>query len=647
MILFWWSIFLFFCFSASCSAEAPPVHQSLSQGRVEVLEPECKKVHPPTSIHLKDGRTVDAPPYLNGKLPPFWAQEYVGADLARDFLKQKIGLRTVRVGLIDSGSKNYFSESSLTPDARFSELKGGFKLDHGSMVASLINGETPIGASETARLSLVILNYGDEGDEVGQKSFDLVKESPPEIMNASLSFFNREADRKPKITSQSLEPIARRTVLVKSAGNGYPREISGVEGAIFVGSISPLGFPSGYSQDGPNVDVVAPADEFVTSLKSTIISTPPEVRRQMPHPFGKTSAAVPMVTGALSNVLALVPGLSTNELRILLRKSAVALPGVVYSAGMLNSYKLVRIADRLRENKSFIQSTNESYRRQVLSAPDLYDFSAEASDLMSSIKLDQDSKTTEDTLRRAFLLNPGDHRVRIALASQFQCSHTKYNALFLNSFDSNDGLNKAIDAGLEDKDPNLKASAVRALAKLGPQGKPKFEKMMQALLSEQSFPPGQALPQAIIGTARSIYADAGANNALGSHSIEILSKLVEKGASTWELFQALIHIPEKEKGLIMERLISVRSKIYDPIREALIQMQPVGPKTLELLISKGSERVREGVLELFEELSRAKEEDIDWKMYQSILESLKNSFPDGYKKTKSQELIRQLSLKSK
>lgn len=576
------------------------------------------------SVRLRDGKIAEVKPFFAGKLSPFWAQEYVGSDLAREFLSGCESKRTVRIGLMDYGDKRQFPPYLVTENALVvphpDPLASNF---HARWVGGLIIGEFPIGTSETGKFALLnfLLSSGQDKD-----SLSLVRAAKPEVINASISEVVRDWKITPLFHTKEFEPIARETILIKSSGNSFPQAITQVEGAIHLGSLSPLGFESGFSQSDEHLDILAPADLFTTTIGPITISDEKTHRsigfEYVPSTFGRTSAASPIVTGAVANVLALIPGLSGAEVKILLRNTSIPLEGGRGPVGMLNAYKLVRVAERLARDPSFLGEGSEG-RMKRLSDRALYDFRSVAERLFETLGEKPDVQTALKSLRRAFLLDPENGPVRQRLIENYRALKQPYHARFLESL-SKEGLEESINTGLSEEDPNLKASALRALAKEGMEGKTRFEEAVDKVMQSEKLPVEPGLAQAIVGTARIYENESIPANAIGARGRKLLVQLLIKGSERYDLLQSFLQIPEEEKREIIESLLAIPSDTLrkEIVYDAVVRMRPVSPRTLELVAAAPTKREKTSVLDLLQELKDDENETLKFSNYRYLLETL-------------------------
>ena len=242
---------------------------------------------------------------------------------------------------------------------------------------------------------------------------------------------------------RSLSPFS---ILVVGAGNGYDTPLlpytakaSRDFNAIIVGSLTPDGRRSRFSQQGEEVHIMAPADYPQTSVN----------RAGDLKSFGGTSGATPLVTGSLAGFEWLSGYHPTSkEAKILLEKTAIP---TRYSkdnprtngVGMVNAYKLGMVGKRLKkicgQNKSCIKG-------KIYYDPSIYSFPEDSSlpealdqafpecrsdaciDSGSSEGLCKDTEALFKRLRKAVLLNPSNGELWRYLACIYKSSGLDENA---------------------------------------------------------------------------------------------------------------------------------------------------------------------------------------------------------------------------
>ena len=324
------------------------------------------------------------PPPVEGEYwDVFWAQHYVGADLLREELKQQ-NIRNddlySLVGIWDAPYKN-----------------------HGEYVSQIIAGP---------RASAVIpINDPLPFQMPFQRMINLFRrEDYPSYINYSMRW---DLTMSPITSYLSTRGV---TFVIAAGNHKMPLSLSLTETslnkkAIVVSSLTPLGFPSKFTGYGA-VTVSAPSNNSIRSYDYEGNATF----------FGGTSGATSLVTGTLAGFTLLSRHhLTVRQADYLLRKTAIPLPRLprkhLLGAGMLNAYKIGRVALRIREQ---CQRDPSGFRRDeclsnLLESKQTYHFSEmsdrffrEAQASFEETSSVDDCKKTEafSNLRRAFLLNP-------------------------------------------------------------------------------------------------------------------------------------------------------------------------------------------------------------------------------------------------
>lgn len=276
----------------------------------------------------------------DGRLTPFWAQEYIGADLAKESMRELTGTSRVPFAVYDLGFEKQFIHLSF--DIPVDVAMNGrrpIRGNHGTSVANLINGSGMMSVSENV-------------------DYVQLKNVSPAIYYSTAVNELKEMENKPWIISNSMG-WASETVLglakevdqmgviwVMAAGNEHPQKIVEYERlapVISVGSYSPRGLQTLYSQESDQLDILAPADDYQASLDGF----GKEVL------FGATSGATPLVSGSIANAKALIPTLTRAEIETIMKKTAVKSLHSLYSkenkAGLFNAYKMFRVVKRLKD----------------------------------------------------------------------------------------------------------------------------------------------------------------------------------------------------------------------------------------------------------------------------------------------------------
>ncbi len=392
----------------------------------------------------KAWRSQNAPPLMNGQLSPFWAQEYTGAILARDFVKSfpLDQLSIPKVGVVDLGfipwdiDQNRLAEklAKRMDKVNFSHSSGTY---HGQSVAQIILGSSPLGFSEIGDLDIVSpLDDGRSADELMGNAAALMSQSA-DLINISM-----EMGGNGDVAYKAINDAAKNgKIFVLAIGNSFPFDASSNQKnttAIRVGSLSPIGNASWFSNESTSIDILAPSDAYVLSVASK--NDGKTLAR-----FGGTSGAAPQVTGSIANVLALVPKLTIEDLKTLLKATALKTLNADEriqrnGAGTLNAYKLVRVAALMKQDK--IHALAPDARRVAILQIAGQDFSKEFSDsaqLVEQELLDENihcdrRKARYSEVQKRFLLSESPHMAH-ALSKFYRQLGYSVNSLFYDSFD--------------------------------------------------------------------------------------------------------------------------------------------------------------------------------------------------------------------
>ena len=298
-----------------------------------------------SDINIKTcGLISDKQNLMGGKLSDYWAQELIGSDLLKEEL-----------------------EKNPTPKIEnWILVLDGEKIEHNILVQNLISDEGQHSVlPKLKNISFFNLDRGDETDYQEGKGhkqaiseyeinfpgdyFFGYKKRPPSFINNSMSW---EENKNIYEVFKSFSSSLSRTIVITTSGNKFPYKLDSLTSkasknfnAILVGSFSPKGFVSQFSQSDEEVSILAPSDKWITSAGKK-----GKYRR-----FGGTSGSAPLVTGSLAGFEWLSGYHPTaQEAKILLEKTALPTlhsheKPLRNGAGLLNSYKLGEIAKRLRK----------------------------------------------------------------------------------------------------------------------------------------------------------------------------------------------------------------------------------------------------------------------------------------------------------
>lgn len=406
-----------------------------------------------------------------GKLTYCWAQEAIGVPEAHSLLKSFGDYTTPRIGIFDVG----FEVSKLIEQVRLStELtnhlhlstpptdapqivqdvyyidtvlrqmgldreerdtllsvyyfrnKTGRKARHGTAVAQLLTGKSPLGVSAHGEIDFLFLLLKShpvvvdrEGGKVTLSIEDaiyrlgLVIDSLPDIVNQSASFDPSGMMFAPPEIQAQYAKIVQKTLFVTSAGNGFPEPIDSgkrelFEKIIIVCSIKPSGDISSFSPYNDKTTICAPSN-------TRFLQTTGEGEETA---FGGTSGASPLVTGALADVMSILPTLTVSEARQMLQKTAIISRD---NTAILNYYKLIEVAIKLA-------NIGWPEHREQIFTDDLYDFTAESHQYLASDDVSEEQAFAN--LRRAFFLQPDNSRAREKLAEIYAQAGYETQALF-------------------------------------------------------------------------------------------------------------------------------------------------------------------------------------------------------------------------
>ncbi|MYE07183.1 MAG: S8 family serine peptidase [Oligoflexia bacterium] len=222
--------------------------------------------------------------------------------------------------------------------------------------------------------------------------------------------------------------ISPPSLVVTAAGNYAPKrpdldphKVKGSKefGAIVVGSVSPYGNRSDFSQSGEEVAIMAPSNREITSAD----------KNGNYRKFSGTSGATPLVTGALG-AFTLLAGYQPTaaEAKLLLKKTAIPLRTnnanpKKNGPGMLNAYKLGMVGKKLRKECG----TDIACFKRLIGQDSTYEFPEEEGVMETVKRAFPECSTTEnqcreksnscedktaafETLRKALFLNPSSDK---------------------------------------------------------------------------------------------------------------------------------------------------------------------------------------------------------------------------------------------
>ena len=217
-------------------------------------------------------------------LSDFWAQEMIGADLLREEIKKNSPLkRKSFIAVLDS-EKPIFENEKENPDYK----------PHAPFVKNLISHEGPQAVlPELNQEQLLFVQADKSSDYVFEDSNEqkILAAASPSFINISMEWAKHN-----EVVYKKFKSLSPPSVVVTSTGNKFPspierqkRKASKDFDAVLVGSLSPSGFVSEFSQSSEEVHILAPSDEYITSFYEGDLAT-----------FRGTSGATALVTGSLA-----------------------------------------------------------------------------------------------------------------------------------------------------------------------------------------------------------------------------------------------------------------------------------------------------------------------------------------------------------
>lgn len=412
---------------------------------------------------------------IQKQLSPFWGQELVGSDLAIQALRPIEGkLDAVKYGdienfdvnsmpagrvataLIDKVKKKAQEEKKYFEPKEY-ELALDGATNHGTLANNLVVGTFPIGTSLNAVYTVANTGIRMNADRAALGD---------DMIDKKVSIFGTSMLAENLYDGELIKKLREKNVVVvMAAGNDYPKtpHQEQTDKAIVVGSLSPIGVMSYFSSELKDVTIAAPSDGHITSSYKNKF-----------HDFSGTSGARPVVTGAVANIVSLLPGVTQNEIKALLVRSAIQTanardPKKSNGAGMLNAYKMTRIAMRLREGWP-------KNRKKIFEDDKIYDFNGEsketATTALNFLADKDDCKQMKglELLRTAFLLDPKNLTLAGELAKVYRAQGLGVNALF---YESLKGVDLAfIQSAMTIEDQWIRAAALRASVEFGEQAWP-------------------------------------------------------------------------------------------------------------------------------------------------------------------------------
>lgn len=349
-------------------------------------------------VELEDRKPLD---FEGGQLSPFWAQEYIGADLVKEEMRKKTDLALVPFSIFDAGfEKKYIN---LLNDIEVDRATSGsrpMRGDHGTSVAALINGQGMMSVSEN-------INYVQLRKVSPSIYYYSAVREVKEMMTKPWVISNSMGWTSPEVLPLAQEVDSLGVIWVMAAGNDHPQKIvehERVAPVVSVGSYSPRGLQTLTSQESDQLDILAPADQYQASINGV-------GEHEL---FGETSGATPLVSGTIANIKSLLPAMTRQQVEYLLKRTAFRSFHGLYSqenkTGLLNSYKAFKVAERLKDR---CQLDSSCMAQEILKS-DLYEFKMPLSERAKNLCESKEVLGEEDmkALRRAHLLSQSPQATR-------------------------------------------------------------------------------------------------------------------------------------------------------------------------------------------------------------------------------------------
>jgi hypothetical protein len=339
-----------------------------------------------------------------GQLQANWANELTGQDFVERELSSVSNLQRVSVGIVDTGfDDQILKDFGISRNSAMTDKQDS----HGTGVLATMMSRT-----HQADISALFSWEEMQNPERVRQKLNALGDQVPKVINISFSLGNLDS------VHESFKILAEKGILlVASAGNGGDRELDFNNQrfpGILVGSVSPTGVASDYSQGGRELDILAPADHFLLTSYGS----------QGAGLAQGTSFSAPQVSALLADLLSVLPGLKAEEAEMILKKTAIKTiqsDSGEHGAGVMNSLKAIAVAKRLRESGWPLNRT------RIADDDSLFDFRAEAQ--AASVSM---SGNSEENLRKSFYLHPDD-QIRKRLVEIYERRGQTPMALFFRS----------------------------------------------------------------------------------------------------------------------------------------------------------------------------------------------------------------------
>lgn len=372
-----------------------------------------------TSLYSQEA-TLNACTLRTNNYSKFWGQEYTGSDLVRSELRADIDrfqLPRPTLAIFDTGFER--EHIHLTQDIDVPPYLNGRRrmtAHHGTMVANLIGGPYPYGASENYDLiylgavAVPLYNYHIRQF---QKSGRF-----PKVISNSVGWRNPETSKFTEITNE------QQTLWFLAAGNDHPNPVATHEvnsKALLVGAIAPNGLQSLTSQAHPDVLALSPGNDELASIDG----------KGSPALFGGTSGATPLIAAHALNIASFFPKLTREQYKTLIKRTAWPsvenILGDEKASGIMNGYLAYRVARRIFKSCG---AEDEDCLNEKLKKPESYFFERGTLVTCEDFILrscDEQSEMLTQMRREALL---GNREQALELSCAYQALELTENAKF-------------------------------------------------------------------------------------------------------------------------------------------------------------------------------------------------------------------------
>jgi hypothetical protein len=352
-----------------------------------------------------------------------WAQNLTGATSAENFLGTVRGLAPVDVLVVDV--RNWSRHDLRTARAVKSDFPEPSTVSRNVRIAS--------GLIEKSRTSL---------DRLVPELEALPRERRPKIVTILSELVIRASDetiaRLNRLGEQGMIFVVGSSNLFdpRNPATYSPPALLLRLNSIVVSASAPGGRFKNEMTPGRDVDIFAPAGMKTEGEAPYLAVTTPLLEVQA---AGVSSGAMPQAAHAATQVAAMLPGITMNELRMMIRGSSLGpvqwadRTGVQSGGGILNSYRLIRVAERLRSVRDPVR------RRALIEDPETYQFPRETAEhfVRGRRLLAQGDHASVEAgivqLRESFLLQPSPSTAAL-LGSALRSRGLSVEALFYENY---------------------------------------------------------------------------------------------------------------------------------------------------------------------------------------------------------------------